>query len=394
VTWPAPSSVNAQPLKGGDRPMTPPTHQLNLRFFDLDTHIRSDSKAHLELFAQLYRRLGGNGAASATRQQAEFDILTRPDNPWGRPVVVFDGEVWPLRDARLLGGCVYESILKVILARIQSHVLIHAGALACQGQGLILAADSGHGKTTLTLELVRRGFKFLSDEMAALGRADRRVHPFPRALRIRPGTLERAGYPQAAGGAPEWWGKLILDIEHIQPGSLGQAAPIKHVVILKNPSLEKEAGATQELGVVLDHVDEAFVEAVGQIEGVSGLRVGAACGYPWLKLHAARRTFVFSQIEALCRARRFWVLDVITDPEEWPSFGTPARLETIPRSQAVMELIRRFMGGYKSAILDELGSSTRLFVELADIIGQADCHHLYVGPLHEMANLVCGLVKV
>jgi hypothetical protein len=372
---------------------TPSAHQLNLRFFDLDTHIRSDSKEHLDLFTQLYRRMGGNGASSPAQQQAGFDILTQPDNPWGRPVVVFDGEVWPLRDANLLAGCVYESILKIILARIQSHILIHAGALACQGQGLILAADSGHGKTTLTLELVRRGAKFLSDEMAALGRHDRRLYPFPRALRIRPGTLERAGFPKAAHGAPEWLGKLILDIEQIQPGCLGETVPIKHIIILKNPSAEKGPSPTQELGVILDHMDEAFVDAVRQIEGVSGLRVGATYGYPWLKLHATRRTLVFSQIEALCRARRFWVLDVITDPEEWPSFDTPARLENIPRSQAVMELIRRFLGGYNSAILDELGSSTRLFAELASIIGQADCHNLFVGPLHEMADLVSGLVK-
>lgn len=370
----------------------PSAHQLNLRFFDLDTHIRSDSREHLDLFAQLYCRLGNNGAAPPVQQQAEFDILTQTDNSWGQPVVNFDGEVWPLRDARLLEGCVYESILKVILARIQSHVLIHAGALACQGQGLILAADSGHGKTTLTLELVRRGYKFLSDEMAALGRADRHLYPFPRALRIRPGTLERAGFSKAAHGAPEWLGKLILDIEQIQPDCLGEATPIKHVVILQNPSVKQQASPTQELGVILDHLDEAFVDAVRQIEGVSRLRVGAKYGYPWLKLHATRRAHVFSQIEALCRARRFWVLDVITDLAQWPSFTAPARLESIPRSQAVVELLRRFMGGYNSAILGQLGGSTRLFIEVADIIGQADCHHLYVGPLHEMADLVSELV--
>ena len=29
--------------------------------------------------------------------------------------------------------------------------------------------------------------------------------------------------------------------------------------------------------------------------------------------------------------------------------------------------------------------------ELAAIVGGADCHRLYVGPLDEMADLVCGL---
>lgn len=40
------------------------------------------------------------------------------------------------------------------------------------------------------------------------------------------------------------------------------------------------------------------------------------------------------------------------------------------------------------------GSSTRLFMELSGIMGQADCHQLSVGPLHEMADLVCNLANV
>ena len=55
----------------------------------------------------------------------------------------------------------------------------YAGVVSYQGKGLLLVADAEHGKTTLTLELVKRGFAFLSDEVAALGRIDHRVHPFP-----------------------------------------------------------------------------------------------------------------------------------------------------------------------------------------------------------------------
>lgn len=87
---------------------------------------------------------------------------------------------------------------------------------------------------TLVLELVRRGFKFLSDEMAALGRDDHHVHPFPRSLRIRPGSLELAGFPEAAIGAPMWLGKQILDIEQIHPGAVGASVPLQHIIILQN----------------------------------------------------------------------------------------------------------------------------------------------------------------
>jgi hypothetical protein len=372
------------------------THQLKLRFFDLDTTIRSDSRDHLHRFAQMYRRFQVDGASQPVQPPIEFAILTRPDNPWGQPVLILDGEVQPLPDPRLLAGYVYQSILCAILARVRSHILIHAGVVASGGQGLILAADSFHGKTTLVLELVRRGFKFLSDETAALGRADRRLHPFPRSLSLRPGTLELADFSEEAAGAPEWLGKLHLDIEQIQPDSLGPAAPISHVVILQDPAEEGEGrpgSSDRELGVLVDRLDEAFLADVRLIEGVTEVRPDVEHGYPLLRLCAARRTFVFSQIEALCQTRRILVLDVITGPAGQPTFAAPARLEAIPTSQAIVELLRRFQGGHRSAILDELGgSSTRLFMELAAIVGQADCYRLCVGPLREMADLVCRLV--
>lgn len=376
--------------------MIPPTHQLNLRFFDLDVHIRSDSRACLAPFARMYRRFQVNGDSSPLQPPVEFAIFTQSDNVWGQPVLTLDEQAFPLHDARLLAGYVHQNILCAILARVQSHILVHAGVVACDGQGFILAADSFHGKTTLVLELVQRGFKFLSDETAALGRVDWRVHPFPRGLRIRPGSLELAGLTDAATGAPAWLGKILLDVEQLQPNSLGQAVPIRHVIVLRDPSEEEEKPdhPGRPLSVLVDRLDEAFLTAVRQIEGVSEVRTDIERGYPLIRLRAARRTFVFSQIEALCRERRLWVLDVIADPPEQPSFATSARLETLPRSQAVVELLRRFQGGYKSAILDELGgSSTRLFMELAAIIGQAQCHRLLVGPLHEMADLVCGLVR-
>jgi hypothetical protein len=103
---------------------------------------------------------------------------------------------------------------------------------------------------------------------------------------------------------------------------------------------------------------------------------------------------VLSQIEALCREQRILILDVIKRAEGHPSFTVPARVEAIPASQAVTELLRRFQGGHQSALLQAEfgGSATRLFMEVTALVGQASCHQLLVGPLHEMADLVYGLV--
>jgi len=373
---------------------------LRLRFFDLDAEIRSDSDAYVDLFARMYRRFQVGGSPVLDQKSVEFTVLTKPDDRWGHQAIILDREVWPLYDPWLLEGYTYESVLHAIVASVRSHFLIHAGVVAHGGQGIVLAADSAHGKTTLVLELVRRGFKFLSDEMAALGRADRRVHPFPRSLRIRPGTLEKVGFLKAVAGAPEWLGKLLLDIEEIQPASMGRAAAISHVVILRDPveaGQEKSDNSEQELGILVDRLDDAFLAAVRQIEGVADAHTDVDRGCPALRLRTKGRSrmSVLPQVEALCRTRRILILDVIKRAETQPTFTTPARLEAIPKSKAAMELLRRFQGGHKSALLQEEfgGSSARLFMELADLIGQANCYQLSVGPLSEMADLVCGLVN-
>ncbi len=375
------------------------TQQLNLRFFDLDTIIKSDSCDFIRLFARLYRRFQKDGPSPTAQLPVEFVLLANPDNPWRKPVMIFDGKVWPVSNPEFLEGYAYESILSALVTRVRSHMLVHAGAVSRRGQGIIITADTRHGKTTLVLELIRRGFKFLSDEMAALGRADHLVHPFPRSLWIRRGALEMAGFPGLASRAIEWMDKLLLDIEEIKPGSLGEAAPIRHIIILQDPAEtqgEIQDNAGQELCVMIDRLDDTLLATVGQIEGVTGVRVEADCGFPMLRLRAVRASFALSRIEALCRERRILVLDVIKGARARPTFERPATLKPIPKSQAVMELLSRFQGGYMSELLHNEfgGSSTRLFMELSGIMGQADCHQLSVGPLHEMADLVCNLANV
>jgi hypothetical protein len=375
------------------------THHLRLRFFDQNVHIQSDSHTLIELFARMYRRFRAKDPPVPTQPPIVFIILTRSDNPWGTPVLVLDGDVWLVPDPSVLEGyACYELLVQAVAIRVRSHICIHAGVVCYAGQGIILAADSRHGKTTLVMELVRRGGQYLSDDVAALGRADRRVHPFPRSLSIRPGTLELIGCPQIAVSAPMWLGKWLVDTEELRTGSMGEAAPISHVIIVRDPAEaehELPNGPERELGLLVHRLDEAFLTAVKGIAGVRKVRTALDHEFPLLWVLAERRMAVLSQIEVLCREQRILILDVIKRAERLPSFAAPAWLQAIPTSQAVRELLRRFQGGHNSALLQEEfgGRSARLFREVAALVGQARCHQLLVGPLHDMADLVCDLVS-
>lgn len=375
------------------------THELKLRFFDLDVDIKSDSGDFINRFARLYRRFLNSESKASAWPPVECVLLTHPDKHWGKPVLILDGEVWTLNDPALVEGYTYESIMCAVLTKVRSHMMIHAGAVSVNGQGIILAADTMHGKTTLVLELVRRGFKFLSDEFASLGRTDRLVHPCPRSLCIRNGALERAGFSDTHPDGEKWLGKMLLDIEDLKPGSMGMAAPVNHIIILKNPlaATEPVQGVpAQEVRITVDRLYDDLLDAIGDSAEVDGVRVDTSSRYPVIRIRSACTNAAISKIEVLLKKYGVLMLDIKKGVENYPTFKTTAQLSAMEKSHAVMELLRHFQGGYESEILrDEFGGdSARLFMELSAIVGNATCYELSVGPLNEMGDLVCRTVDV
>ena len=91
-----------------------------------------------------------------------------------------------------------------VAERSMRHTFLHAGAVAWQGQGILLPGRQNSGKSTLTAALVRAGARYLSDEYAPVDDLGR-VHPFRRPLSFRrenglPPKLEPV---EALGGVQE-----------------------------------------------------------------------------------------------------------------------------------------------------------------------------------------------
>jgi hypothetical protein len=374
-------------------------HELHLQVFDLTVRLRSDSQPHIDLLAGMYARFRVTDRHVPGTRPLDIVLLASSNNPWDQPVLVVDGDAWPLCDSTLLKGWIYDGILNNIITRVRSHFLIHAGVVAWQDRGLVLAGDAGYGKTTLVLELIRRGFKFLSDDMAALSRKDRRVHPFPRSLRIRPDTLSRVGCSPPADEAITWMGKLLLDIEDIHPGSISGAVPISHVVILQNATQRHQpAGADdshRELTVWLDRTELELLDAIRGISGIEELSLMPADRFPIVKVRTARPMATLLAIEELCRRQRVLLLNAATSSQTRPGFDGPAQLQSLSRSQGALELLRRFQGGLGAALLQKEfgGSGARFFWEMTGLVAETACHRLTTGPLEQMADLVCALVQ-
>jgi len=135
-------------------------------------------------------------------------------------------------------------ILNAFLGRNSDYYILHAGAVSTQDKAIVLCGKSHSGKTTLTYELVKDGFKFLSDELACIHLTSGDITPFPRNLGCRYDMLER--FPelndfgiesQTMLGEKKW----RVDLEQVYPGSLGRQCKAGYLIFLhgfaQSPSL-------------------------------------------------------------------------------------------------------------------------------------------------------------
>ena len=212
-------------------------------------------------------------------------------------------------------------------------------------------------------------------------------------LRIRSGTLELLGLSHLRLEESQGLDRLLLDAEEIRPHSMQSTVPLRHLFFLAAPDGAAVA-PHNEVGIVLEHMDAGLLAEIRRLNGVQSIDVQTT-QFPHLRLQTSNVTAVLAQVRALCKEKDVLLLDVIRRPVTTPSYAQQPHLSPLPRSTAAMELLRHFQPGEQSAVLQaEMGGrGTRLFLELAALLGTVRCHRLSVGPLPQMIKLIRDLVE-
>ena len=126
----------------------------------------------------------------------------------------------------------------VILLRYRGWFALHTAALARDDHGLLLVAQSDSGKSTATMNLVRQGWSYLSDDTVLLRETGDRVeaHSFRRNFCVDPEAtalfpeLADQDWPASLSDADKWQ----VDIDALYPN---QYAPIATPRVLILPEI-------------------------------------------------------------------------------------------------------------------------------------------------------------
>lgn len=110
----------------------------------------------------------------------------------------------------------------VILLRHRGWYPLHTAAVARDGRGVLLVAQSDSGKSTATFNLVRRGWNYLSDDTVLLRLADEHARAYsfrrnfcvdPEAARHFPELRDQA-WSSSLSDAQKWQ----VDVDRLYPG--------------------------------------------------------------------------------------------------------------------------------------------------------------------------------
>jgi len=134
-------------------------------------------------------------------------------------------------DAGLATDEVLVTLNLLAIAGTPDRVLLHAGAVERHGTAIVIAGESGRGKSTLVAALVRAGFGYLTDELVVIDPATRRVEPYPKAIDLSPGSLTLLGLDTTADAV--LWGKGRIAPE--QFGSTSAGGRLGLIVLLDAP---------------------------------------------------------------------------------------------------------------------------------------------------------------
>jgi hypothetical protein len=85
---------------------------------------------------------------------------------------------------------IIDAVVRNLITDLSSAVALHAGAVGWSDKAVLLAGESGAGKSSLAAWFAANGFGYMTDEVVLLSGCDAHLLGFPRAIVLKPGAAE------------------------------------------------------------------------------------------------------------------------------------------------------------------------------------------------------------
>jgi hypothetical protein len=293
----------------------------------------------------------------------------------------------------------YERFLNRIFDETSDCAILHAGAVGdLSGGVLLLAGPSGHGKTSLTLELIARGHRFFSDDYAPIDLATREIRPYPRTVGLLPNGAVNTPKPfrEAAcdPAVPRLLGKSLVDVGTVLGDDVmaTDSVPLRTIVVLES---EPASRTVRRSSLVFGVRSEGVAETTARLAKIPGVTVQERATRDDLttwQLELRHADLPTERVSALLNED--FVVFSRQLPDSVPDFSVEPRLSPLTRRETATVLCREVQNRRpRGRLLRKYdGDMTALFLEVAATLSGASCWSLRVGQFRPTVSLIEGLL--
>ncbi|ALG67297.1 hypothetical protein [Beggiatoa leptomitoformis] len=348
-----------------------PTYQ----FFDQIIQLQTTHQPSLQLFDAMYQHF--QVAIPIDKPLHIYQIQSYPE-----PCLITPTHRYVVKHTDLLPAIAHGVILRQTLAQIRSHLLCHAAALSFNNQGYIIVADSGCGKTTLSLALVKQGFKLLSDEMAALSLHTGELSPYPRCLWVRTGT--KAIFQQYQWEYPPH--RIVSDSRkrqalQLSAELLGHACFPSYLIVLQADIADKPRCCY----VTLLDLPPLLFKALQCVTGFIAVTYKDTTQLPVLQVEESCLQTIYDY----CDHYNVLILNVEQEGVAPTCYQQSPVLQKLSKLTGAMALLRAFLGGQHSVLVQN--HPIQLLMPLSQFLTDTHCYQLQVGQLDNMVEIIHDL---
>lgn len=290
---------------------------------------------------------------------------------------------------------VYDRFLNAIFDRSTDYAVLHAAAVAEGPKGAsLIAGPSGHGKTSMTLELVNRGFRFLSDDYAPMDLATGNVSPYPRTVGIIADGdacipsqfLDAAARPDI----PRLMGKSLVDVGEVmgECALLHDPVAVSNVFVLDAGVQNQPSTTTKiEFGVWPDAIAE-IEDRLASIAGVDVVDRRDRNDLSVWRIELHHDKLSTRPLSKLLNEKFVAFSYGLAGPR--PDFEAEPRLDPLTRRETATFLCREMQNRRETGALMQsfAGDTTALFVGVAAALVGAKCWKVTVGRFEPTVSLI------
>ena len=365
------------------------TFKCCFNFFNIGLEICSDKEDSLAAFKDVYKNFI---CPSLPKTNITFYIITNSRFYDGPCLIHHSGLVYFLPKDGGVSGLTEQIIFTRLIALIDDYLLIHAAVVSKEGDGYIIIAPSGFGKTTLVLELLSRGYKFLSDEFCLIRSSDFYIDAFPRKLGVKANSPFHNLINKEKAIYLEFEKKYFIECKDIVPDSYGLRCKPKNIILLVDSIRDGADNASSGcfFDLMLLNQNQSLLDVVSQYPDVKIIREMLTHGYITyrFKAHAIKPLMIFYQ--DIWRRFENDILGVPAIEDKNPDFTKSPEIKRMLKSEALFKILTHVINrAPDTQYLKRFdGKVSALLSTVGNFIKDINCYVMKPGSLAEMADMI------